>query len=225
MGLTFEDRLPEIEKIVDSRRNKWQLSTLDWEDVRQILLIRIFNKYHTFDINRGNFTHWTNRLISNEIKNLLRNNLYKYSRPCIQNGGCVYKTGEETCSYTKSGKQCAECPLYARWRAKKGNQYDIKQSLPLENHIQEVNNIQHDFIEIEGAKKIIDEKMKENLNEHDYRVYHLIYIEHKTDKEAGVILGYKPCSNSEIPGYQIIRKIKKRIIQRAKEIIDEEGLA
>jgi len=224
MLLTFEERLPEIEKIVDSRKSKWYLSTIAWEDVRQILLIRIFNKYHLYDGEKGEFIRWANRLITNAIRSLLRDNLYKYSRPCIQGRGCVYNLGEEFCSYTKSGKQCAECPLFAKWKNKKGNQYNVKQSLPLQNHIQEVNNIQHDFIEIDSAKVIIDEKMKETLKPYEYSIYKLIYIENKSEQEAGKILDYKKCNNSDIPGYQIIRKVKKRIVERAREIINEEGL-
>ena len=225
MGISFEERLPEIETIVDKRKNKWYLSTIPWEDVRQILIIKIFNKYHTYKEERALFEHWANRVITNQIKNLLRNNLYKYSRPCIQGGGCIYNMGDDNCSYTKSGKQCAECPLYARWQDRKENQYNIQQSLPLENHIQEINNIQTDFVEIERAKSIIDQKMKDFLKPHEYNIYSLIYIHHKSEREAGEILSYKKSKGNDIPGYQIIRKAKKKIVKYASIIIREEGLA
>lgn len=221
--MTFEERLPVITKEIAKRKARYVLTTLPWEDVVQILLIRLFTKYHLYDPKKSEFTHWCNTVITNAIKNVLRNNLTKWSRPCIL--GCTYNLGEEFCGYTKSGKQCEECPLYAEWKRKKYNHFAIQQAFTLEAHIQEVDNIQNDFLDIEDRKKIIDKKIQAKLNAHEYKIYEMLYIKNMTEKEVGTLLNYKVLENSDIPGYQIISKAKKKFVAAAKQVIEEENLA
>ncbi len=206
---------------INKRKNGWRLSSIAFEDLSQILLIRAFNKYETFQPEKGEFSHWINKLISRAILNVLRDNLQKFSRPCIQ--GCQFNLGGDDCSYTKSKLQCSECPLYAKWKKKKESEYNIKQGLSLDAHIQEVNNIQNDFIDIEEYKRLLDEKMPQYLTIQELRIYKLLYNEHKTPFEVGTELKFVVSSNSEIPGYQSIHKAKAKIIKSARKIILEDG--
>lgn len=222
MQIPFEERLEVIQTEINKRRNKWTFTKLDFADVRQIIILRVFNKYHLFDENRGKFTHWLNRLISSAIKNILRDSLTKYSRPCIV--GCRFNLGGENCGYTKSGLQCEECPLFKSWKERKQNHFNVEQSLPLETHEQEVNSLPGDFVDYAGAKEVLDKEMKIRLKPFEYKIYYLLYIEFKSPKQVGKILKYKKSKNSDIPGYQAIRKSKKRIIEVAKKIIKDEGL-
>jgi RNA polymerase sigma factor (sigma-70 family) len=221
--MTFEERLPVIYREIAKRKAKHVLSTLAWEDVVQMLSLRIFQKYHLYDPQKSEFTHWCNTVISNAIKNILRQNLTKWSRPCIL--GCAYNLGDDFCGYTKSGRQCEECPLYASWKKKKYDHFAVQQVLALDNHAQEVNSIQNDFLDIEEKKKIIDIKIQEKLTRQEYKIYQLIYVNNYSEEEAGAILKYKKGKNSSIPGYQIISKAKKKFIKVTKEIIEEESLA
>lgn len=221
-NLDFEDFLPAIQVEIEKRRGKWVLSTLDYEDVSQMIVIRIFNKFHTFDPEKGPFQNWVNRLISNAIRNILRDNLMKFSRPCLS---CAKNLGDDFCSYTKSKKQCIECPLYKRWKDKKEQHFNVKASLSLENHMHEAQNMINDFVDIGRCKSIIDEKMKQKLSEEEYKIYSLIYIQNKPMEEVGKILEYKKLSSNPIPGYQQLLKVKKKMVLLAKEIIKEEGLA
>lgn len=220
--IKFEDRIPSIQNEINKRRKKWTLKQLDFEDVSQIIFLRIFQKYNTYEESKGEFVKWLNRVISNCIKNILRDEYTKYIRPCIF--GCQFNLGDDACGYTPSGKQCNECPIYARWKERKEDHFNVAQSLPLENHIQEVSNIQHDTLDINKAKSVIDEKMKQYLNIHDYKIYDLLFIQNKTSEEVGEIMNLKRGKNSNIPGYQVIRKCKKKFVEIAKKIIDEEGL-
>jgi RNA polymerase sigma factor (sigma-70 family) len=223
MIISFEERLPVIYEEINKRQNKWTFTKLDFDDVRQKILIRVFNKYHLFDDKKGKFTHWLNTVISSAIKNILRDSLTKYSRPCIV--GCKFHLGGDSCGYTKSGIQCDECPLFKDWRIRKQDHFNVEQSLPLENHEQEVNNLPGDFINYEEIKKVLDKEMETRLKPFEYKIYHLLYIENKSPEEVGKILKYKKGKNSEIPGYQALRKSRKQIIKIAKEIIVEQGLA
>lgn len=218
--IPFEERIPEIKRELERRRNKWTLSTLDYDDVIQIIISHIYVKYNTFNAKKGEFSHWVNRTISNQTKNLLRNHLTSFSRPCIQK--CNFNLGGDDCSFTSSGKQCAECPLYAKWEKKKKDHFNVKQTVSLCNHEQEVNNLPNDFSDLDGAKLIIDQKMKIRLNEDEYRIYKLLYIENIEPEQVGKILKYKKAKNSDIPGYQMLLKLKKKFIKIAKEIIKEE---
>lgn len=220
--IPFEERIPVIQNEIAKRRKKWNLSTLAWEDASQIIIIRVFKKYHLFDPERGEFTHWLNRLISSAIKNIFRDNLTLYSRPCIL--GCVYNLGDEHCGFTNSGKQCSECPLYLKWSKKKRAHFNVAQSLPLVNHEQEVNNIQSDFFNIENAKIVLDAKLKIKLNNYEWQVYDMLYIKHLSMEEVGKILKYKKAKNSQIPGYQQLKRIQSRIIEVSKQIISDENL-
>lgn len=222
MSVPIEERISVIDAEIEKRRRKWTYTKLDFEDVKQIIFEHVCIKYHTFDEKKGEFTHWLNTLISSQIKNILRDNLTKYSRPCILN--CAHNKGENFCGLTKSGMQCEECPLYKRWKERKLPQYNVEQSLPLETHEQEVNNMPGDFVDYEGTKILIDKEMKSRLKPFEYRIYELLYIENKTPEQVGKILKYKKSKNSQVAGYQALRKCKKKIIEVAKKIINERGL-
>jgi len=226
--LSFEDRIDFIQFQIGKRKNGWTLSTLEWEDVSQIILTRVWQKYHTFNPEKGKFEHWLNRLISHALVNLLRDNLYKYVRPCISSGpsggSCVKNTGGDGCSWTKSKTQCAECPLYAKWQKKKETKYNIKATVSIENHDQETNNIISDSIDIAESKKVIDEQMKVRLNHFEWSIYEMLYIENYTEDEVGKKLKYKKSKNSKTHGYQVIRGLKNKFISITKEIIEEHAL-
>jgi len=218
----FEEMIPLALVEINKRRNGWTLSSLAFEDVRQLLLIHAFEKYYQFEPLKGEFSHWVNRMISNRMKNILRDNLQKFSRPCVQ--GCQFNLGDNACGFTASKTQCSECPLYAKWKRKKESEYNIKQGLSLDAHIQEVNNIQSDFTDIDQYRRMLDEKLPEYLTVQEFRIYGLLFNEHKTEKEVGEILKFAKAKNSETAGYQTIHKAKLKIIKMAKKVIFEEGI-
>lgn len=222
----FKELLPRIKVIVNKRKNSWTLSTLAWEDVESILITRIWQKLPLYQPEQP-FENWANRLISRAISNLLRDNCYKHARPCITanpaGGICAFNEGGDRCGFTASGKQCAECPLYAKWQRKKEAAHNINSSLPLEHHDMEVQNIQEDFLNYEGAKQIIDERILAQLNPHDAKVYRLLFIEHLSMEEVSKIMKYKTQNNSKVG--QVLRKLVTKFRVLAKEIVNSEDLA
>lgn len=224
---TFESLIPTIEAQIERRRGSWRLASVAWEDARQRILTKVFFKYDSptagFDPAKGKLAHWLSRVITREKINILRDHHTKFSRPCIT--GCVFNTGGDTCSKTKSGIQCNECPIYAMWEKRKLDHYRVQQTLPLENHAQEVNSIQGDFINIEESKVIIDARMRDKLDEHEYSIYRMIYIDGVAEKDIGKLLGYRKTGAKTYEGYQMLLKLKKRIVLMAREIIEEQDLA
>jgi DNA-directed RNA polymerase specialized sigma24 family protein len=223
---TFESLIPAIETQIEKRRGSWRLTSVAWEDVKQLILTKVFFKYDSptagYIPEKGPFSHWLSRVITNTMTNILRDSHTKFSRPCVT--GCVFNTGGDSCSRTTSGIQCSECPIYKRWEERKLDHYRVQQTLPLENHAQEVNSMPSDFIDIAGSKDIIDAKMKDKLDEHEYSIYCMIYIEGKTEKEVGKLLGYKKTGAKTYEGYQMLLKLRKHIVLMAREIIEEENL-
>lgn len=225
---TFEELAPTIQAQIERRRSTWRLASMDWEDAAQIIFIHVYKKYHKFDPAKGEFSHWLSKTISNARINILRDNFKKWSRPCIQ--GCVFNAGGDSCTKTKSGKQCDECILFKRWRKRKEDHFNVKQTLPLENHLKEIHSIQSNSqelsnsIDIGAAKKTVDTLLKEKLTKHEYQIYQMLYIQGLDEEEVGKILKYKKVGKM-YHGYQNILKIKKLIYEKAKEIIKEHELA
>ncbi len=189
---TFEESYPEINKIVQSRKSAWTYTSVsEWADLSQILLMRVFEKWSQFDPAKGPLENWVNRLVTNAILNAKRDiGGSRWMRPCCGGGksngkSCIYNTGGDSCTYTKSGKQCAECPLFAEWAKTRQHQFNIKSTVALENHAQEVSNLQGDFSDIEGVKEMLDKKMKGELTAWEYHVYRCIYVKHMTPAETG----------------------------------------
>lgn len=227
---TIEQRLPFVEKTVEKRRRKWTLTTLAFDDVKQIIMIHVWKKYGTFDPAKAPFEHWLNAVISSQWKNVLRDNLFRWSRPCIRDGGCVYNVGNGGCGYTKSGTQCNECALYKEWSQKKEAEHNIKASLALEHHAQEVSNVQSDFVDIEGKKKVIDDKMRVELTQWERNIYRFIYVMHMTPLEATKELEKlarkrkRPLGANDAIDYQAVLKASKMMKQMILQIIEREDL-
>lgn len=218
----FKTLLPIIDQEILKRKPKWTLTSVDFDDVAQKIRLHVFQKYKTFDPAKGEFTHWLNKLITHRIFNIWRDEYTKLARPCIL--GCSFNTGADSCSHTPSGKQCGECKLYKKWQSKKEIKHNLKQAVPLENHAQEVENIQSDFIDIEGSKKIIDDKIKFKLKPVEWKIYQLLYIDNKSDEEVAIIMDWTTSEKGRKAGYQQLTNFKKIIIAKAKRVIDEEIL-
>ena len=147
---TFEQVLPEINKEIAKRASRWTLTSISWldyEDIAQILRIHIYKKFFMWDQTRP-LAPWVNVIISNQTKNLVRNLYGNYSKPCLT---CSENQGGSLCGLF--GTQCNTCPLYAKWERGKKRAHDVKLTLPLENHQQEVHNILSDNLQIDQEKK------------------------------------------------------------------------
>jgi len=131
---SFEDRYDIICREIEKRRRGWTLAAVSFDDVKQNALIRISQQYNTkYDPRKDNvnrpeaetFLHWLNTVISNLIKNQLRDNLGKFSRPCLTER-CVFNVGADSCSKNPSGIQCSECLAYRSWEERKLDHFNIE---------------------------------------------------------------------------------------------------
>tara|TARA_Y100000310_G_scaffold333880_1_gene412354 strand:+ start:206 stop:877 length:672 start_codon:yes stop_codon:yes gene_type:complete len=211
---TFEDCINEINIEITKRKSKWNLTSLAWmdfDDVSQIVRIHIYKKWKLYDQKKP-LGPWLNRIISNQIKNLIRNNYGNYARPCVR-CAAADEDGNECYIY---GKQCSDCPLYAHWEKSKKRAHDTKLPVSLENHPQEVFNMASDCFDIERAANNLHVKMKKILKPIEWKVYTLLYIENKDENEVAKTMGYVTSEKGRSPGYKQIKNIKKSIIKKVK---------
>lgn len=187
-----------------------------------MVLVRVWEQYDKFDPVKGSFLHWVNRVISNAIINILRDNYMKFQRPCIS--GCIHNMGEDDCSQTPSGKQCEECPIYKEWKKRKISHYNVKQTLPLNTHLREAESKVDSSIDFNHYKTLIDKMMRKKMNHHEYSLYKKIFIEGRDEKEVGEEIGYVK-SGHTYAGYQMIRKMKQKARDLAKQFLEDENLS
>ncbi|MEK6882216.1 MAG: sigma factor [Nanoarchaeota archaeon] len=185
---------------------------MDYEDVSQIIRLHIFKKWNQYDPSKA-LEPWLNRVISNQISNLIRNNYGNYCRPCLR---CPALESEDGCKIY--GKQSSECSLYDHWLKTKKQAYDTKLPLTIENHTEEVCNMPDDF-DLETSIKNVHEKMEEILKPFEFRIYRYLYIDNKTEEEVSKIMKYKTTEKTRDAGYKQIYNIKRSIINKAKKLI------
>jgi DNA-directed RNA polymerase specialized sigma24 family protein len=218
----FEDCIEAIDQEIARRRSKWGLTALAWmdfEDVSQIIRLHIFRKWHLYNPEK-NLLPWVRTIISNQIKNLIRNNYTNFVKPCVK---CAAAQGGEGC--TIYGSQDSSCPLYKNWERNKKSAYDTKMPVPLETYSQEVQTMTgRKLVDIEKAAEKVHEKMKQNLKRNEWMIYKYLYIDFKSELEVAKLMGYKTSEKNRSPGYKQIKNVKKKIIVKVKEIVRGDEL-
>jgi DNA-directed RNA polymerase specialized sigma24 family protein len=216
--ISFEEKLETIDNEIRKRRNKWQLNILKWmafEDVEQIIKLHIFRKWHMWDQSKP-LEPWVSRIISNQIRNLIRNNYTNYVKPCMN---CPHNLGDDFCALLPSGIQGSGCELFSVWEKSKRHGYNIKLPLELENHVKEVENISTQNIDFDDAIVSLNDQMKKVLSENYYKAYYMLYFEKKSDEEVAKFLGYRSSEKNRKIGYKQIKNLKKLFRDKAIEIL------
>ncbi len=214
--LKFEDHIEQIDAEIKKRKSKWNLTALSWmdfDDVSQILRIHIFKKWHLYDPQKP-LNPWINRIISNQIKNLIRNNYGNYCRPCLK---CAAAESGDLCYIY--GKQSEACPLFANWMKTRKQAYDAKLPVSINDHEIEINAAEYSDIDIFALMEKLNEKMKEILKSSEWKIYKALYIDNMSEEDAATLMGYKTNEKNRVPGYKQIKNVKKSIIVKVKKII------
>lgn len=212
----YEDHIDLIDLEIKKRRGKWNLSILNWmdyDDVAQIIRIHIFKKWHLYDPQKP-LSPWLNRIITNQIKNLIRNNYGNFSRPCLK---CAAAQDYNLCAIYES--QCSACPLYSNWLKNKKSCYDAKLPVAIENHEQEVYSKFDNGFDVERATIKLHKAMETLLKPLEWKVYKMIYIDGLSENEAAKKMGYKTTEKNRSPGYKQIKNIQKKILAKAKSFL------
>lgn len=225
--LTYEDFAETIDQELKKRRRNWFLTSVNWidfDDVCQIIRAHISRKWDQWDQSRS-IKPWLNKIIANQMKNILRNHYSNYARPCLN---CPFNTDAEynLCSFTASGEQDRTCPLYAKWESSKKHAYNVKIPLALEYHIHEVDGGSEQFIgsDVESSSKKLFIEMERALNPRQYAAFKMLYIENKTEEEVAEAMGFKSTESGRKAGYKQIKNLKKMLKEKAAKILKNKGI-
>lgn len=214
----FEDYLPVIDVEIAKRRHKWSLTSLTWmdfDDVSQIIRIHIFKKWAQYNPCKP-IQPWLNVIITNQIRNLIRNNYSNFSRPCLK---CAAANGSDGCEIY--GSQCTSCPLFAHWFKRKQPATQIKLPVSIENHFNEVRCISDETTDIFKHVQAMHSKMQEILKPVEWKVYEGLFILGEDEEKVAKKLGYISNERGRKPGYKQIRNIRKVIITKAKQCLSK----
>jgi len=227
----FEEMYEKIDEVIKKRRSKWRLRAITWfdfEDIEQVIKLHIYKKWHLWDQSRP-IEPWVNRIATNQIRNIIRNNYTSFAKPCLS---CPFNTSkgieivyENSCGFTPSKTQCNECPLYAKWEKLKKPAYDIKMTVSLENH-------QNYYMSFEGssiqdyasAEQKLHSLMKGALTNKQFFIYKMFFIDNLNDEDVAKILKFKTNESGRKAGYKQVKNLKKMLYEKAKTIIKENDL-
>lgn len=227
----FEEMYNVIDKVIKKRKNKWKLKAITWfdfEDIEQIIKLHIYKKWHLWDQSRA-IEPWVNRIVTNQIRNIIRNNYTSFARPCLSCSFNQNKQGdlgsEFSCGFTPSKTQCDECPLYAKWEKVKKSAYDVKMTVSLENHKNYHFNFEyvknHDYL---NAENKLHELMKSNLSDKHFFIYKMFFIDNLTDEQVAKILRFKTSEKGRKAGYKQIKNLKKMLFLKAQHLLTENDI-
>ena len=225
MKEAFEDKREDLDQLLLKYRPKWQLSALAWldyDDVCQIIRLHVYNKWHLWDQSRP-FKPWASMIISNQIKNLIRNNYTSFAKPCLR---CQYNMGGTLCDWTKSGDQDRTCADFDKWKKKKERAYNIKLPLTLDDGVatQNTSSIK-DQVDYKLSSDRLHELVMTQLSERHKAIYAMLYIDHKDETEVAKKFGFKGDSTKrKTIRYKQISNLKKKFYRIAIKIIEDNDI-
>jgi DNA-directed RNA polymerase specialized sigma24 family protein len=215
---TFEDNSDIIDAAIKKQKNKWQLNAINWfdfEDVEQIIKIHINKKWDMWDQDRP-LEPWIGRIISNQIRNLVRNHYGNYVRPCIK---CQFNMGDNTCSATRTGIQDNQCKLYDKWSHQKKAGLDLKITVSTENHINEISSRPDNDFSYDLSVRKLNEHMIAQLSVIHYQAYLMLFFQDCSEEEVAEFMGYKTNEKKRKAGYRQVKNLKSTFQKKAEEII------
>jgi RNA polymerase sigma factor (sigma-70 family) len=224
MDNTFEDKIGELDELLSRYRAKWQLTVLAWmdyDDVCQIVRLHIYNKWHLWD-QKKSFKPWASRVISNQIKNLIRNHYSNFCKPCLR---CPHYMGGDSCAFTQNKIQNEECELFAKWRKKKEKAYNIKLPMPIEDQVIGSQFSNDENFDYKRAESRLHKIILDQLIDKHKQVYTMLFIEGASDKEVAERFCFKGDSlKRKETRYKHLANLKKVFYKMAQDAMQEHDI-
>ena len=213
MKLLFEDKIKDIDRILLSKQSRWRLNhLLSFEDLSQIIRLHIYKKFDQWDQTRP-FDPWCSRTVDNQIFNQTRNRYSRLLPPCLKGKGCPFNNGDG-CDHTLSGKKDSSCEAYRKWELSKKPAYELKMAAPLEDYD---NPTKYSECNLDKSIPKFHEYMLACLPPRLALAYRYLFMDHLSDEDAALKLGFTSNEKKRAPGYRQIINIKKEILKTAQE--------
>jgi len=225
--LKYEDLYEVIDVELLKRKRNWFLNSVTWidfDDVCQIIRAHIYKKWDQWDQERP-IKPWLNKIIANQMKNILRNHYSNYARPCLN---CPFNNDADLnlCSFTKSGQQDKTCPLYKKWEKTKKHAYNVKITLSLENHMHEITGNSETYLDLDiqrSSDKLVQE-LKNTLNDRQFQAFELLFVKNLSDEEVAKQMGFRSTETGRKAGYKQIKNLRKTLKEKAAKILEKKGI-
>jgi DNA-directed RNA polymerase specialized sigma24 family protein len=220
---TFEDCVETVEEAIRKQRSRWRLDCISWfdfEDVEQVIKLHIYNKWSMWDQKRP-LEPWINIIVTNQIRNLVRNHYGNYIKPCVN---CPHNDLDNGCSFTKSGLQDHECPDFRKWAKTKKPAFDLKVAVSTEEHVYEIGNNKDKNICFDSSIEKLNEHMKSQLSKVHYIAYEMLFFQDCSEEDVAEFMGYKTNEKKRKAGYRQVKNLKKLFAKKASEIIKNNDI-
>ena len=222
-GKKFEDYIDVIELAIRKQRSRWRLDCIAWfdfEDVEQVIKLHIYKKWSMWNQDLP-LEPWINTIVTNQIRNLVRNHYGNYVKPCVN---CHHNLGGDACSFTKSGLQDGECVHFSKWSKTKKVAFELKVSVPSENHLYEMGEWPSEELQFDDPINKLNVFMKKELSELHYKAYYMLFFERTGEEEVAKLMGYKTNEKKRKAGYRQVKNLKKLFLKTASDIIREQDI-
>lgn len=212
--MTFEQALPEIDRLIRQQRGRWRLETahIDYDDVSQILRLHLFNKWSQYNPAKP-LINWASRVIHRKLLNILVQYYGRFSPPSSFECKCY------------EGRKCRKCKI---WEQKKKTAYLLNFAESTDTPEYSKNNvdrISHDYGDDEERVNILHKRMLETLpNDKLKNVYIWLFMERKDEEYVAEKLELKTSEEKRKPGYRQIQNYKNILIEHARKLTKEEDL-
>ena len=153
---TYEDFSEVIDLAIKKQQYKWRLNAVRWfdfEDVEQIIKVHIAKKWDMWDQERP-LEPWIGRIISNQIRNLVRNHYGNYVNPCPKQH--------------EPNHDSSTCPICQKWEKSKKAGLELKIPLSTEDFIKEVTNKQYLDFDFSSSLEKLNFEMEARLKDNHY---------------------------------------------------------
>lgn len=218
---TFEECYDEIESIVEKKRQQWTFKATimrDFDDVKMEIISHIWKKWALYDQARP-LGGWVATIVKHKLSNILRDVYLSTSSPCSR---CSCNLGDNLCSIY--GEQGVECPLFKKWYHTKRHSHEARLPVSIEDKENKVGNLPDQSTDLEQAIGGLHDKMQESLTKSEWEIYRRLYVEHKSEDETALELGFKTTEQGRKMGYKRIRQVKTLILKKARSLILEHGV-
>lgn len=222
----FEDAIEIIDRLLAARERTWKLKAVVWfdfEDVKQKIRIHIAKKWDQWDKSRP-IEPWINVIITRQMINEIRNNYKSFARPCLE---CPNKDCENQCSLSQDGSPIKSCEAYAKWEKRGKRACDVKLTLPIQNHLQDIykNPAQNtESFDLNTSIDNLNSEMHKILSVKQYNIYKMLFIDKIDEEYLASVMNWKTNEKNRKAGYNQILNLKKYFMGLAKKIIAEKDI-
>jgi len=209
---TYEDFSDVIDAAIKKQQYKWRLKAVKWfdfDDVEQIIRQHIYKKWHMWDQERP-LEPWIGRIISNQIRNLIRNHYGNYVNPCPD--------------YQFPHHDSSRCPICRKWEKSKKTALEVKLPLSTEDFVKEVTSKEYIDFDFSTSLEKLNHEMKARLSEIHYVAYRMLYFYKNTEEDVAKFMGYKISAQKRKLGYRQVKNLKKKFLEVAMEILREQDI-